>query len=169
VADVLDVRAIGKFFLDRAAVAEKVNAGRLKLFGRWGGSVRLTAQRSMRPGGKKGKSAEPGKPPRTHEGSLRRLVVYAFDPNTRSVVAGPMKFKRGRVPELLEYGGTAVKELVQLSGGRLVSKGNPLLKGDPGGRPVVRRPAAYKGNPYMGPAAASVNGRLAPQLKGIIG
>lgn len=66
-------------------------------------------------GGKQGprpkrplKSSEPGEPPRSITGLLRKFIYFAYDPSTRSVVIGPAKLdKSSGAPATLEYGGTA--------------------------------------------------------------
>lgn len=162
----LDVRAIGKGFFDTAAVLAKLSEGERRVLSKYGAFVRIDARRSIR---SRKKSAAPGQPPSSHEGSLKRLIFFAYDSVSRSVVIGPVPFKRGTVPSLLEYGGRVTRTLYELSGGRLVGPGSPLLKGNPGSRPTVTRSANYKGNPFMGPAAARVNGKLAPELATLLG
>lgn len=168
-ANLLDVRAIGKGFFDSAEVLRRLSAGERRVLSKWGSFVRTAAQRSIR---KRKKPSAPGQAPSSHEGSLRRLVMFAYDAARHSVVAGPLAF-RGKagtavVPRLLEEGGPSTKTLVRLSGGRLVGPTSPLLKGSPGGREVVTKAVAIAPRPYMGPAAAKVSGQLAPMLKDML-
>jgi hypothetical protein len=88
--------------------------------------VRTTARRSIRR--KKG-TAPPGNPPHSHEGSLKRLIYFSYDPRSETVVIGPARFKKGEAPPLLEFGGTIR-------------------------RTVGRRKLAmkYPARPFMGPA-----------------
>lgn len=168
-ANVLDIRAIGKGFFDSAEVLRRLSAGERRVLSKWGAFVRTAAQRSIR---KRKKPSAPGQAPSSHEGSLRRLIMMAYDAARRSVVAGPLAF-RGKagvsvVPRVLEEGGPITNTLVRLPGGRLVGPNSPLLKGAPGGRETVVKSATIAPRPYMGPAAAKVNGQLAPMLKDML-
>jgi hypothetical protein len=116
-------------FFDRAAVIADIGKKAATSFSRFGSFVRRRAQTSMRKGGKKKLIASPGEPPRTHEGSVRRLIWFSWDPSTRSVVIGPVPYKKGEAPELLEFGGTVTRRVH--------------------GKPRVMR---YRKFPFMGPA-----------------
>jgi hypothetical protein len=83
--------------------------------------VRRTAKGLIRK--KKGISA-PGKPPANHTGRLRELIFFGLDISNRSVAIGPLKFRDGKAPKLLEFGGTTT---------------------------VNRKPATYRPRPFMGP------------------
>jgi len=51
-------------------------------------------------------SAEPGKPPRNRSGLLRDNILFAYDPDSESVVVGPALLNGGSdAPETLEFGG----------------------------------------------------------------
>ncbi len=104
-----------KMFFDRKAVIDKVGAARRKVLSRFGAFVRKTAHDSIR---KRKTASQPGNPPHSHEGSLRRKIAFGYDPRVESVVIGPTPLNkvffntdivavRGIVPEILEYGGTA--------------------------------------------------------------
>lgn len=49
--------------------------------------------------------SKPGEPPRYREGSLKRLLFFAFEQDSRSVVIGPVGFSKSTAPRVLEYGG----------------------------------------------------------------
>ncbi len=49
--------------------------------------------------------SKPGNPPYYHAGDHRKAVRFGYDKATHSVVVGAVKFKRGDVPKLLEFGG----------------------------------------------------------------
>lgn len=51
------------------------------------------------------KHSAPGEPPRYIEGSLRRLIFFAYESDSRSVVIGPVGFSNSTAPRVLEYGG----------------------------------------------------------------
>jgi len=89
-------------FFDKPAVLRAVDKAKRAVLSKAGAFVRTTAKHSIRT--KKG-SAPPGQPPHSHEGSLRRLIYFGYDPATDSVVVGPVGFKRTGAPHLLEFGG----------------------------------------------------------------
>lgn len=51
--------------------------------------------------------SKPGGFPYSHEGSYKRLMLFAYDAQRHSVVVGAARFKKGVAPRLLEHGGTA--------------------------------------------------------------
>lgn len=120
------MRAVTKFFLDRAAVRNAIDRGTRRALSRFGAFVRTRARSSIR---KRRAVSKPGSPPSSHEGSLRRLLLFAFDPAQKSVVIGPALFKNGEAPALLEHGGTVVRQ----------TKAGP-------------KRFVYRARPYMGPA-----------------
>ena len=123
----LDVEAVTRFFFDRAEIKEALDAGTKRALSRFGAFVRQRSRTSIRK--RKGVS-EPGGPPHSHEGSLRRLILFAYDPVSKSVVVGPVPFVAGEAPRLLEYGGTVAR----------TSKSGE------------RRTLVYRPRPFMNPA-----------------
>ncbi|MCC7409172.1 MAG: hypothetical protein IT442_13985 [Phycisphaeraceae bacterium] len=121
-------------FFDRPAVLGAVDKTTRRVLSRFGAFVRTTAKRSIRR--KKGGSA-PGSPPHSHEGSLRRLIYFGFDPGKRSVVVGPVPFGKGEAPSLLEHGGTTT----------LKRRGKTLA-------------AHYRQRSFMGPALEAEKSKL---------
>ena len=103
-------------FFDRAKVLDRLHKKEISVLNRTGGESRNTVKRSMRPGGKKGKSSEPGEPPRYQTKKLRDAIVYGYDEQNHSVVIGPLKAraKAENVPHILEYGGTVPNALVRV-------------------------------------------------------
>lgn len=126
------------FFVDRAGRARifaGVDRARHKALTAAGAMVRRVARNSIRPARRKKLSeidpakrwrydkkrmgsdalprpwapSEPGQPPRSRTGLLKKFIFFAFDPKTRSVVIGPARLTkvRGDVPNVLEYGGTS--------------------------------------------------------------
>ena len=100
---------IKSLFLDRPKVGKAVDRTTRRVLGRFGAFVRRGARSSIRP---RKKVSTPGSPPSSHEGSLKRLIFFGLDPRPRkrSVVIGPVPFKEGLAPEILEYGGTTTLE-----------------------------------------------------------
>lgn len=106
---------ITALFLDRAKVQRAVDKGRLRALSKGGAFVRQAARTSIR---KRKGSAPPGKPPHSHEGSLRRLILFGYDRSTDSVVVGPVGFNKSTAPNVLEFGGRTV--ITRRVRGRLV-------------------------------------------------
>lgn len=92
-------------FFDRAAVTRSVDAAKRRVLSKAGAFIRTAARTSIR---KRKGSAPPGKPPHSHEGSLRRLILFGYDRTNDSVVVGPVGFKNSVAPRVLEHGGTTV-------------------------------------------------------------
>jgi len=121
---------IKHLFFDRHTVMRAVDKAKRAVLSKAGAFIRTTARHSIRT--RKG-SAPPGKPPHSHEGSLRRLIYFGYDRSSDSVLVGPVGFKRSTVPHVLEFGGkTEVKR-------RRRGK-------------VVKMRATVREHPYMGPA-----------------
>lgn len=91
-------------FFDTKEVKSKLDAGTRKVLSRFGAYTRSTAKRSIV---KRKNAAPPWHPPHSHEGSLRRHIMFAYSEEKKSVVVGPVKLytKKGEAPSLLEYGG----------------------------------------------------------------
>jgi hypothetical protein len=94
-------------FFNKPQVIVALNKTNRKVLSNFGALVRKIAQRSMRPGGKKNLVSKPGEPPRTHKGLLKKRLYYSYSPATQSVVVGPTSlYGVGKIPPLMEYGGT---------------------------------------------------------------
>lgn len=98
----IDMR-IKSVFFDRPKVIRAVDRAKRQALSRGGAFIRQAARTSIRP--RKGTST-PGNPPFSHEGSLRRLILFGYDAGSDSVVVGPVGFKRSTAPNVLEFGGT---------------------------------------------------------------
>ena len=125
----ITMRIKGLFF-DKKAVLSAVDKAKRAVLSKAGAFIRTTAKHSIRT--KKG-SAPPGKPPHSHEGSLRRLIYFGYDRASDSVVVGPVGFKRSTAPNVLEFGGKS--EVKRRRRGK-----------------VVKTQATIQERPYMGPA-----------------
>ena len=140
---------IKEMFFDRKAVKNAVDRATWKVLLKFGAFVRRGAISSIRDSKT---VSRPGEPPHSHLGARRRAanrrrkaqglspirggfkgikhIEFKFDPQTKSVVIGPVaKHSVGVVPPLLEYGGT----------GTVVSGGKT-------------KTATFKARPFMGPA-----------------
>lgn len=127
---------VKKSFFDRPEVERAVKRGKRQSLSRFGAFVRRRARSSIR---KRKKIAEPFKPPSSHEGSLRKLIFFAYDSSRDSVVIGPLPLNRFTgVPRLLEEGGVRVGAL---------------------------RPMFYRPHPYMVPALMTERRQAAPSFR----
>lgn len=97
--------SINAGFFDQPAVIKALDAATRRAFSKYGAFVRQRAKTSIR--SRQGIS-RPGQPPFSHAGHLKRLIFFAFDANTKSVVIGPTLFRSPQIPtapESLEFGG----------------------------------------------------------------
>ena len=101
---------VKQLFFDTKAVRDKVDATTRRVLSRFGAFVRRTARSSIR---KRKRISEPGSPPSSHTGLLKKFIFFGYDTQKRSVVIGPERLSqagRGEAPHLLEYGGTGTAE-----------------------------------------------------------
>jgi len=123
----LSFQAAKRGFFDRAAVQQKVEKATRKVLSRFGAFVRQRAKTSIK---KRKEISRPGQPPHSHVGLLRKFILFAYDPNRKSVVIGPTLTKQeSEAPRLLEHGGDTTLET----------------------REGPKR-AHYRPRPFMGPA-----------------
>jgi hypothetical protein len=103
-------------FFDRAKVLDRLEKKEARVLNKTGGEGRQTVKRSMRPGGKAGKTAAPGEPPRWQTKKLRDGIFYGYDASNRSVVIGPIRTsaKQRDVPRILDQGGPVRNALVRV-------------------------------------------------------
>ena len=119
---------INAMFFDQKAVRAATDRATRKVLSKFGAYVRTAARSSIR---RRNAVSEPGTPPSSHVGTLRRLIFFGYDTTQRSVVIGPTPFgDTAEAPPLLEYGGRARRK-------------------DRRGRV---RMATYRPRPFMGPA-----------------
>ncbi len=156
----IDMR-IKQLFFDRPRVQKAVDKAQRKVLSKAGAFVRTTAKHSIR---KRKGSAPPGAPPHSHEGSLRRLILFGYDERTETVVVGPVGFKRSTAPNVLEFGGAVKTKRPRLV--RVESRGR-----DKRGRFTKARfrrveagtKLVYAPRPFMGPALEKEQPKL-PKL-----
>ena len=101
---------VKQLFFDTKAVRDKVDATTRRVLSRFGAFVRRTARSSIR---KRKRISDPGSPPSSHTGLLKKFIFFGYDTQKRSVVIGPERLSqagRGEAPHLLEYGGTGTAE-----------------------------------------------------------
>lgn len=124
-----------KLFFDGKAVIGAVDKATRKVFMRFGAFVRRGAKSSIR---KRRRISDPGSPPSSHVGTLKRLIYFGYDPVQKSVVIGPEMFRGQANAPLLEYGGrTRLRRRARR--GRIPMRSGAVI-------------ATYKARPFMGPA-----------------
>jgi hypothetical protein len=124
-----------KGFFDREAVHRSVDAASRRVLSKFGAFVRQRAKTSIR--SRKGTSP-PGSPPFSHVGLLRKFILFAYDPQRKSVVIGPTLIRAESVaPRLLEHGGETTLETKRGS-----------------------QRARYRPRPFMGPAFIAEQAQL---------
>lgn len=102
---------VGQFkdiFFDSPKVKRAVDRALRRTLSRFGAFVRTRSRTSIR---KSKKISAPGSPPRSHVGLLRNLILFGYEPATKSVVIGPALLRKlpGKtIPETLEYGGRLI-------------------------------------------------------------
>jgi hypothetical protein len=98
---------VKKQFFDRLTVKKALDRKTLKVLNSFGGTVRKTAQYSMR--SRKGPS-KAGEPPHAHgKKLLRKLLFYSLDPKSKSVIIGPIlkpTTEKLHIPRTHEIGGS---------------------------------------------------------------
>ncbi len=121
-----------KVFFDRKVVTDALDKASREALKSAGALVMTIARRSMKSGGKKRRiKSRPGEPPRTHVGLVKRMLYFAYDRGSRSVVIGPQKLNiPNDVPNVLEFGGVVIGP-------------------DRSGKPVSQK---IEARPFMGPA-----------------
>ena len=101
-------------FFDRKTVLSSVDRATRRVLSKFGAYVRTSAKSSIR---KRKKVSDPGRPPSSRTGLLKKYIFFAYDGRKQSVVIGPVRLntkyfdrdvqpKTGLVPEVLEYGGS---------------------------------------------------------------
>ena len=112
----IDMR-IKDMFFDRPKVMNAVDRANRQSLSKAGAFVRQAARTSIR----KRKGTSPaGSPPYSHEGSLRKWILFGYDAANESVVVGPVGFRKSEAPNVLEFGGTTT--IYRRKGSRLIPK-----------------------------------------------
>ena len=134
----IDFRIKAMFF-DRPKVQRAVNRAKRRSLSRAGAFIRQRARTSIRT---RKRTSQPGQPPTSHTGMLRRFILFGYDRRSDSVVVGPVGFRRSRAPNVLEFGGRTTVET-----GR-----RPARK--------KRRTVRIAARPYMRPALEKERSQL---------
>jgi len=134
---------VTSMFFDSKKVISATDRATRRVLSRFGAFVRRTAKTSIR---KRKKISQPGSPPSSHTGLLKKFIYFGYDATRRAVVVGAMRFSRrgnGEAPGLLEHGGTTT--LTDRRG--------------------KKKSAKYKARPFMGPAFEKENPKLPAMWK----
>jgi hypothetical protein len=170
-------------------VLKKAKAASLRNLGQAGAYIRGIAKRSIKVSPE---PSEPGKPPHTRKGRLKRGILFAVEKARQSVVIGPAASEMGRIGHTHEFGGKEPPKArtgrkanwrieigghgpIKAEGGKpLVSKlvsqkqvarASEIARSLPPsqGGPVSKKPRKYPPRPFMGPALEVSKARL-PRL-----
>ena len=97
---------VKKMFFDAKAVGNIITKNERRFLIRVGSWIRTVAKRSIRKPTKKQPNSEPGEPPRSQTGYLKKNIFYGFDAKSRSVVIGGAKTKPkgAKLLQKLEFG-----------------------------------------------------------------
>lgn len=170
----LTLREAKAGFFDVKGVKKAIGKGAAKALARFGAFVRKRARTSIR---KRKKSSPPGKPPSSHRGDLRRLILFALTRDRKQVHIGPVKFGKGEAPRLLEHSGTVTRKRAAAK-----AQGRPAsVRQKKAFRKLLREgrimlpPATYetvtyryRGNPFMAPAGKAELGKFRDLLKKMV-
>jgi hypothetical protein len=93
-------------FFDRQVVTSAADRAERRVLSRFGAFVRRGARSSIR---KRKRPSEPGMPPSSHTGRLKRNIFFLYERQRGSVVIGPVLLSGSTdAPRILEHGGTTV-------------------------------------------------------------
>lgn len=134
------IRQFRASFFDAPAVTRAVDRTSRRALSKFGAFVRTAARSSIRP---RRRISQPGQPPSSHVGLLKRFIFFGYDRSRKSVIVGPAKLSKPepRVLELLEHGGRTRRR-------NLRTKQLEMQN--------------YRARPFMGPALAKETPKLAP-------
>jgi hypothetical protein len=165
-----------RFFFDRLKVQQAIDKATHRNLSKAGAYIMRTARGLIRSPGKKGKPSAPGKPPKNRTGKLRDKILFAFDPERRSVIVGPEQTNQvffegngkpttGTGASVLEFGGEI--QVLEVFGQIATGDGKGGTKFEEGwkradlrskrrnaGKPTRLRKVTIAARPYMGPALA---------------
>ena len=114
-------------FFDGGIIVTAAERANRQALMRAGAFIRRRARSSIR---KRKKVSEPGRPPSSHTGRLKGLILFAYDRMAETVVIGPMATGGSdQAGETLEHGKTITRRVRRR-----------------------RRRMQYRARPFMGPA-----------------
>ena len=178
----LDFKAAKGLFLDRETVTRDVGRTTTKALAKAGTWIRTTARNSIRsvPASKRftAPPSNPGEPPRSRVGHLKRFLFFVYEPSAKSVVVGPARIARATgAPATLEFGGTSKASVRPVKPRRVGDRGEvEIVSSSQAANPAVRQARDAFGRPLPGvfvryatlatPAMVSRSARIAKRLRG---
>ncbi len=94
-------------FFDRPAVTNAMDRATRRVLSRFGAFVRRGARSSIR---KRRAISQPGSPPSSHTGLLKRNIFFVYERQRANVVIGPILLNSASdAPALLEHGGNVTR------------------------------------------------------------
>jgi len=152
-------------FFDESKITKGMAKAEKQYLSKAGGLIRKVAQRSIR---KRKKPSQPGSPPHSHQGRLKKFLFYGLDEKNGKAFVGPVLLGKPAegsnktVPEILEYGGdVTINEVVFWKTGEWVTddrkyrrrKWYKVAK-------KRKRRATIQPRPYMQPALKESQSKL---------
>lgn len=162
----LDIRFAAQTFFSSELVIKELDPVKRKALSKAGAFVRTRARQSI----KRRKGPSPaGQPPHAHHGAIK-LIYFAYDRQSESVVVGPIPFQgvapAGTVPNLLEKGAQfqrpAETILIRNATGR-TEKGR-FVSGGTRKIDLPARQVKYEARPFMEPALEHERPKFAEQF-----
>jgi hypothetical protein len=161
-------------------VRKRAKAASITNLGHAGRYIRGMAMRSIKVSPE---PSQPGKPPRTRKGRLKRAIIYAVERPRQKVLVGPSRTDIGRIGQTHEFGGTeppkrgrkanfqltigghgpiAIRSskpvVARLRTARMVAKARSLARTLEATQGTGRR--RYPARPFMGPSLERSRKRL---------
>ena len=134
----MKINQVKGLFFDRAAVTNAADRAERRVLSRFGAFVRRGARSSIR---RRRSVSQPGSPPSSHTGLLKRNIFFVYERQRSNVVIGPILLNKATdAPALLEHGGSVTRR-----------------------RRKKRVRMTYRPRPFMGPAFEREKPKL-PQM-----
>jgi len=153
---------VKRLFFDRPGMMKGLDSARWRFLSKAGAFVRTTARQSIR---RRKNASNPGSPPSSHIGLLKRIFFWRSGSWKKSVKIGPVKLNMmsfnkqaqpvtGLIPEVLEYGGTVGIKEVQFPNGKWWRRDLRRRRVDSwyAKLPGRLRYVVYRARPFMRPA-----------------
>lgn len=128
-----ELKAVQRHFFNRQAVARNLDKKKRSATSKFGAFVRQRARTSIR---KRKKVSEPGRPPSSHVGTLKKLIYFAWDERKQTVVVGPVPFGEGVAPKALEHGGPSIR--VEKKEGKVTERRRVMIRARPFMQPALQ-------------------------------
>lgn len=172
--ELITVYKVKNAILRNAELLEGVHKETARALLRVGAHVRTSARSRLR---RRKKTSSPGESPSVHSPGNTGLkrVFFALENDGLSIVIGPEKLNKVvidgggnsiRVPQLMEFGGTAIIEEESFDGRRWYRR--DLRYGRRKYKQYRKRAAEYEPRPFMAPALEANVNKMPQQFVGLI-